>query len=102
MRLTALKILATHVLGGGTPFDHDRANAQDSHRGLIKSALETYLPRSATASEIDAAIDTAIRETNASSTRDVGIVMKAAMRGLSGKTADGRAVNQRVREKLGA
>lgn len=64
--------------------------------------LETYLPPAATAEEIDAAIAAAITETGAASVKDIGKVMKAVMPKLAGKNADGKAVNDAVRRKLGA
>ena len=64
--------------------------------------LEEYLPRAATAAEIDAAIDAAVIETGAASPKDVGKVMKAVMPKLAGTRADGRTVNESVRRKLGA
>jgi uncharacterized protein YqeY len=66
------------------------------------AVLEQYLPPAATAEEIDAAIAAAIAETGASSAKDMGKVMKAVMPKLAGKNADGRAVNEAVRRKLGA
>jgi uncharacterized protein YqeY len=65
------------------------------------AVLEQYLPPAATAEEIDAAIAAAIAETGASSAKDMGKVMKAVMPRLAGKNADGRAVNEAVRRKLG-
>ena len=64
--------------------------------------LEAYLPPAATAEEIDAAVSAAIAETGASSPKDMGKVMKAVMPMLAGKNADGKAVNEAVRRKLGA
>ena len=64
--------------------------------------LEQYLPPAASAEEIDAAVAAAISETGASSPKDMGKVMKAVMPKLAGKNADGRAVNEAVRRKLGA
>ena len=66
------------------------------------AVLETYLPPAASAGDVDAAIDAAIAETGASSAKDMGKVMKAVMPKLAGKNADGRAVNEAVRRKLGA
>jgi uncharacterized protein YqeY len=66
------------------------------------AVLDTYLPPAATAEEIDAAVAAAIAETGASSQKDMGKVMKAVMPRLAGKNADGRAVNEAVRRKLGA
>ena len=64
--------------------------------------LEEYLPPAATAEDIDAAVAAAIAATGASTPKDVGRVMKAAMSELAGRNADGRAVNEAVRRKLGA
>jgi uncharacterized protein len=62
--------------------------------------LEAYLPPPADPADIERAVDEAIAETGASSPRDVGKVMKAVMSRLAGP-ADGRAVNDLVRKKLG-
>ena len=64
--------------------------------------LELYLPPAATAEEVDAAVAAAIAETGAASPKDMGKVMKAVMPKLAGRNADGRAINEAVRRKLGA
>ena len=64
------------------------------------TVIEDYLPQAATAEEIYAAVDAAVAETGATTVKDMGVVMKAAMAKLSGKTADGKAVNEAVRAKL--
>ena len=46
------------------------------------------------------AIEAAIQETGASSPKDMGKVMKAALAKLAGKTTDGSKVSQMVKEKL--
>jgi hypothetical protein len=66
------------------------------------AVLEEYLPPAASAADIDAAVAAAIAETGAASPRDMGKVMKAVMPKLAGKNADGKAVNEAVRRKLGA
>ena len=65
------------------------------------AVLEHYLPPAASAEDIDAAVAAAITETGASSPRDMGKVMKAVMPKLAGRNADGKAVNEAVRRKLG-
>ena len=65
------------------------------------AVLEHYLPPAASADDIDAAVAAAIAETGASSPKDMGKVMKAVMPKLAGKNADGKAVNEAVRRKLG-
>ena len=64
--------------------------------------LEAYLPPAATPEQIDTAVAEAIAETGASSPKDMGKVMKAVMPKLAGRNADGKAVNEAVRRKLGA
>jgi uncharacterized protein len=64
--------------------------------------LETYLPAGASDEDIDAAVVAAITETGATTAKDIGKVMKAAMAKLAGKNADGKRVNEKVRTKLGA
>ena len=66
------------------------------------AVLEEYLPPAATAQEIDAAVTAAVTETAAASPKDIGKVMKVVMPKLAGKNADGRAINELVRRKLGA
>ena len=62
--------------------------------------LESYLPPAADPAVIDRAIAEAIAETGASSPKDMGRVMKAAMAKLAGQSVDGKTVNELVRQKL--
>jgi len=62
--------------------------------------IEIYLPQAASAEEIDQAVADAIVETSASSMKDMGTVMKAAMGRLAGKAADGRLVSDAVKARL--
>lgn len=64
------------------------------------SHIEIYLPQAATPGEIEQAVAEAVAETGAASLREMGIVMKAAMSKLQGKTADGKMVSEAVRSKL--
>ena len=63
--------------------------------------LEQFQPPAATADDIEAAVTAAVTETGATSAKDFGKVMKAALAGLAGKTADGKAVSEAVKKKLG-
>jgi uncharacterized protein len=76
-----------------------RQDLADKERAGI-AILESYLPPAVDAAEIDRAIDTAIAATGATSSKDVGKVMKAVMADLAGRTVDGKAVNELVRRKL--
>jgi uncharacterized protein YqeY len=65
--------------------------------------LKSYLPAEVTDAEIAAAVDKAVAETGASSLKDMGKAMKAALAALaaSGKAVDGKRVNETVKKKLG-
>ena len=62
--------------------------------------LNTYLPAAASDDDIASAVATAMAETGASSAKDMGKVMKAAMAALAGKTVDGKKVSEAVKAKL--
>ncbi|MEQ1644530.1 MAG: GatB/YqeY domain-containing protein [Pyrinomonadaceae bacterium] len=62
--------------------------------------IEVYLPQAATAEEITAAVEAAAVETGATSMKDMGTLMKAAMANLAGKNADGKMVSEAVKAKL--
>jgi uncharacterized protein len=62
--------------------------------------LETYLPAGASESEMDAAIAKAITANGATSMKQMGAVVKAAKEALTGKSVDGKALSDRVRERL--
>jgi hypothetical protein len=79
----------------------NRDDLADKEEAEIK-IVEHYLPEGASEEEIDAAVAVAIQETGATSAKDLGKVMKAAMAKLAGKTVDGKHVNEKVRAKLGA
>jgi uncharacterized protein len=62
--------------------------------------IEEYLPAAASEEDIRKAIEEAMQETGASTIKDMGKVMKAALARLAGKNADGSRVSQMVKEKL--
>ena len=62
--------------------------------------IEAYLPAAPDEAEIDRAIEAAIVETSASSPKQMGAVIKAARSRLEGKSVDGKALSDRVRERL--
>ena len=78
-----------------------RNDLADKESGEV-TILERYLPPAVSLEEIEAAVAAAIAETGASSAKDMGKVMKAVMPKLAGKNADGKAINEAVRRKLGA
>jgi uncharacterized protein YqeY len=76
-----------------------RTDLVDKETAEIR-VLEQYAPPAADPAELDRTVDEAIRETSASSPKDLGRVMKAVMAALAGKTIDGKAVSDLVRKKL--
>ncbi len=64
------------------------------------AVIEGYLPQAASNDEIEQAVASAIAETGATSMKEMGTVMKAAMVHLAGKNPDGRAVSETVKKKL--
>ncbi len=62
--------------------------------------IDVYLPQSATAEEIEAAVTEAIAEVGATSMKEMGLVMKATTAKLAGKTVDGKLVSETVKAKL--
>jgi uncharacterized protein len=62
--------------------------------------LEAYLPPSADPAAVEHAVVEAIAETGATSAKDMGRVMKAAMAKLAGQSVDGKIVSDLVRQKL--
>jgi uncharacterized protein YqeY len=73
------------------------ADAEEAEARLI----EGYLPTQLGDDELRAIAAAAVAETAASSPKDMGIVMKAAMAKVGGR-ADGKRVSALVREALGA
>jgi uncharacterized protein len=63
--------------------------------------LQAYLPPPLEAADLERAVDEAIAESGASGPKDIGKVMKAVMPKLAGSSADGKAVNDLVRRRLG-
>jgi len=61
--------------------------------------MKSFLPQPLSREEILRIIDQSIEETQASSLKDLGKVMKSVMPRLEGK-ADGKLINQLVKEKL--
>ena len=77
------------------------AQAQAADELAELAVLERYLPRQLTAAEIEEIVRSVIAETGASTPRDMGRVMSAAMERVKG-AADGKVVNQIARRHLGA
>lgn len=79
----------------------NRPELADKEEAELK-LIETYLPALASEEDIDAAITAALSETGAATAKQMGLVMKAAQAKLAGKRADGKALSEKVKAKLGA
>lgn len=62
--------------------------------------LEEYLPKQLTKDEIKKEVEIIIKEVGATSIKDMGVVMKEAKARI-GAAADGRSINEVVKELLG-
>lgn len=62
--------------------------------------IESYLPSTPSAEELEAAVTAAMAETGATSQKQMGLLMKAAQARLAGKRVDGRALSELVKSKL--
>jgi uncharacterized protein YqeY len=76
-----------------------RTDLADKEQAEI-AVLEAYLPPPMDAAELGRLVDEAIRETGASSPKDMGKTMKAVMSKLAGAAVDGKAVSELVKRKL--
>ena len=79
---------------GGRP---ELADQEDREAAFLKG----YLPARLSDQELDALVAQAVAETGATSPRDIGNAMKAAMAKVAGR-ADGKAVSELVKKKLSA
>lgn len=101
-----LKILTTLVKQREDSIDQFRKGGRpelaDREQAEIE-ILRAYLPAEASDEEIAAAVDAAATESGATSMKDLGKVMKAAIQVLknAGKPADGKRVNEAVKKRLG-
>jgi uncharacterized protein len=80
--------------------DGGRAELAEQEEGEAQ-LIAGYLPAELSDAELDAIVADALAETGASSPKDMGQVMKAAMARVAGR-ADGKRVSARVKESLTA
>ena len=76
-----------------------RADLVDKETAEL-AVLEALLPPALDPAELARIVDEAVAESGATSMKDVGKVMKAAMARLAGSGVDGRQVNDLVRARL--
>jgi len=78
---------------GGRPEMADKEEAE-------LTLIESYMPAPATPEEMEEAIAAALAETQVTSAKQMGVVMKAAQAKLAGKRVDGKALSEKVRARL--
>jgi uncharacterized protein YqeY len=80
----------------------NRPEPADKERAEI-AVLRAYLPAEVSDEAVAAAVEKAVAETGATSAKDMGKVMKAALALLAagGGAVDGKRVNEAVRKRLG-
>ena len=74
----------------------EMAEREEAERTLI----ESYMPAPATPEEMEEAIAAALTETQVTSAKQMGVVMKAVQAKLAGKRVDGKALSEKVRARL--
>lgn len=77
----------------------DRAELAAKEEGEAR-IIESYLPSAPSAAELERAVAEAIAETGATSSKQMGVLMKAAQAKLAGKRIDGKALSELVKSKL--
>jgi uncharacterized protein YqeY len=97
-----IKVIQGMVRKGEESIEQFQAGGRNDLVEKEKSEMEilkSFLPQPLRQEEIIKVIDETIREAQASSLKDLGKVMKAVMVKLGGK-ADGKLINQLVKERL--
>ncbi len=78
--------------------DAGRTDLADKEKAQLK-VVEVYMPAQMSKEQLEKLIDDVIKETSASSMKDMGTVIKATM-DKAGGAADGKMVSQIVKERL--
>jgi hypothetical protein len=95
-----LKVLVKQRIDAADMFRKAGREEQAQKEEAEKKIIESYLPAAASEEEMNAAIDTAMAETGATSAKQMGVVMKAVQTKLAGKTIDGKFISEKVKAKL--
>jgi uncharacterized protein YqeY len=98
--LQVLKILVKQRTDAAEMFRKGGREESALKEELQRRIIEEYLPAAATEDDILAAVDAAIAETGATTSKQMGIVMKAAQARLAGKTIDGKLLSEKVKARL--
>ena len=81
-------------------FDSGGADDRAAAERAEQAVLETYLPAALTTAELEALVDETLADGGWNTKADMGSAMKAVQAKVAGR-ADGRAVAELVRSKLG-
>jgi uncharacterized protein YqeY len=100
MEMSILKMLIKQRVDAAEMFRKAGREEQAAKEETERALIESYLPASASAEEMDAAIEAAMAETGATAIKQMGAVMKSVQEKLKGKTVDGKALSDKVRAKL--
>jgi uncharacterized protein YqeY len=95
-----LKILVKQRIDAAEMFRKAGREEQALKEEAEKKIVESYLPAAASEDEMIAAVESAIAETGAMSSKQMGAVMKAVQAKLAGKTIDGKFISEKVKAKL--
>ena len=84
--------------------EYKKYNKEESVKDLEKEIeiLSVYLPEEMSIEEINTLIDEVFKDTNPSSIKDMGNVMKLVNEKIAGKNADMSLISKTVKEKLSA
>jgi uncharacterized protein YqeY len=80
----------------------EKGNRQDlaTKERLEISIIEGYLPAALSSDQVKHIVETVVKESGASSPKDMGQVMKAVMARLAGQSVDGKLVSDLVKTAL--
>jgi hypothetical protein len=95
-----LKILVKQRIDAAEMFRKAGREEQAQKEEAEKKIVESYLPAAASEEEMLAAVESAIAEINATSAKQMGLVMKAVQGKLAGKTIDGKFISEKVKARL--
>jgi uncharacterized protein YqeY len=95
-----LKILVKQRIEAAEAFRKAGREEQALKEEAEKKIIESYLPAAASEEEMLSAVEAAIRETGATTSKQMGLVMKSVQAKLAGKTVDGKFISERVKARL--
>jgi uncharacterized protein YqeY len=99
----SLQVIASLIKQRRDSIEQFRAGGREdlaSKEEAELAVLEAYVPRPMDRAELEQLVTQAITETNATSPKDMGRVMKAAMAMVAGRNVDGKALSELVKSKL--